>query len=345
MPILARIPCLLPALTLILLILQTGCGSSDVEMEFCFQMDANTVGANHILRRLNERSIKEIAVVTEKFPQYMPMLSVAEETSRIVADFDKYIERTRSEIIKEAGGLAPDDKTDKTKASRLADYQNKKIATRYFLSGEQSKGRDLKNKIIDTRNQILGLIDTFCRTISADVAFIKPEEIGDLRKNISLNVDDALWKKNEEKSWEYFTFYQSPVAKTLAILSALQSDAIKSESIILNFLEGKMGNGIDWGWIHTEPVSSPEACYVMLGKKFRTDIFLASSGEIMGGDIAIKVNGARIPLKEGKGHYEVLTKSIGEKAYRVEIIVLNTFTGRSKTYSKTFKYQVGQCSE
>jgi hypothetical protein len=65
----------------------------------------------------------------------------------------------------------------------------------------------------------------------------------------------------------------------------------------------------------------------------------------MDDSIAIKVNGSLIPLIEGKGHYEVLTKSIGEKAYHVEIIVYNSFTGRSETYSKTFKYQVGNCSE
>ncbi len=345
MPTLKRIPCLIPALTFILLFLQTGCGSSDAEMEFYFQTDENAMAANRLLKKANEYVLRDIADETERNHWYKPMLFVALEANRIAEDFDKYIEKIRNDLLKDAGGVVSFDDPDKTKAGRPADHQNKKIATRYFLSDQQSKGLEIKNKILETRRQLFDLIDTVRKLVPIDVALIKQEEIDILKRDISLKVDDAKWKAYQSKSWEYFTFNQVPLAKIFPILSALQSDARKSEFMIVNFMAGKMSNIDGCGWDIFEPVSSPEASYVMMGEKFRTDIFLASSGEIMGDSIAIKVNGSLIPLKEGKGHYEVLTKSVGEKAYQVEIIVFNSATDRSETYTKTFKYQVGRRSE
>lgn len=344
MPILKRIPCLIPALTFILLILQTGCGSSDAEMEFYLKMDGNTVATKRLLKKANENVLKDITYETEREYGYKPMLSVALEANRIAEDFDKYIEKIRNDLLKEAGGIVSPDDPDKTKAVRPADYQNKKIATRYFLSGEHPKGLEIKNKILDTRRQLIDLIDTIRQVVPIDVALIKQEEIDILKQDISLKVDDAIWKAYQSNSWEHFTFNQVPLAKIFIILSALQNDARKSEFMIVNYMAGKIGNKID-GFDIYEPVSSPEAGYVLVGKKFKTDIFLASNGDIRCDDIVIKVNDSSIPVKEGKGHYEVLTKSVGEKAYHVEIIVFNSLTNRSQSYSKTFKYQVGRCSE
>jgi hypothetical protein len=266
MPILARIPCLIPALTFILLILHTGCGSSDAEMEFYLKTDENTVGANRLLKKASEYDIKDIENETVREHGYKPMHFVAFEANRIAEGFDKYIEKIRNEIFREAGGLVSLDDPDKTKAGRPVNYQNKKIATRYFLSGEQSKGLEIKNKILDTRRQLINLIDTIRKVVPIDVALIKQEEIDILKRDISLKVDDAIWKAYQSNSWEHFTFNQVPIAKILIILSALQNDARKSEFMIVNFMAGKMAN-VNYGGCHRYlPVSSPEACYVILGK-------------------------------------------------------------------------------
>lgn len=317
--------------------------SAEIIMAF-FKIDDNTVQTNGLLAKANEAQTKGIAAEVEKKPQYKPMLVASEQATQIVKEFNSYIESLRSELTKEAGGLNPDDYEDRTKAGRPVNFKNKEIPTRLFVSGEGDKkpiGPELKARIQETHDKLIGLIESLRKSIPIDVALIKPEEIEQLKKDLSLKVDDQQWKDYKKKSWEQLYFDHMPVAAVFPILSGYQNSARNAESSIINFLAGKMGN-VEIIFDKFEPVSSPEKSYVIVGEKFATDVFLSTSSSQT--DISVRVNGASVPLREGKGHYEATAGEVGEKSYKVDITVKNPTTNKIETYSKTFKYEVGRKS-
>lgn len=346
MPTLARIPCLIPALTLILLILQIGCGSSDAEMEFYLRTDENTVAANEFIRGSNDIDIKYYYGKAVEYPENVPLILIAEAADKIVDDFDDYIEGVRHELINLAKGPEPEpwDKSNKVKDRMALNYKNKKIADNYFLSDKKTRAIEIKNKIIETRRQILNLIDTDLKKIPINIAYFKPEEIQHLKKNIPLGAEESFSKSGEGNRWEYSSFHQVPLAKALVILSGLQSQARISGSMIINSMSVNMYAGGD-GFPKYYPMSSPEKGYATVGKKFSTDIFLASTEKILSDSVTIKVNGVPIPVEDGIGHYEVRAKKAGENVYRADITIVNLRTNKSETYTKTFKYYVGQPSQ
>ena len=116
----------------------------------------------------------------------------------------------RGEIIEAAGGL------DKNGLPQQKD--NKDISQRVLL--KNGRAEVLKNKIIETREQLLALVDD---------AVVR-QQIAD---NIPLKIN-PIPEGSDKKTWELFTFQQMPVAAVLPMLSKFQNDAKLTETTILN---------------------------------------------------------------------------------------------------------------
>jgi len=122
----------------------------------------------------------------------------------------------------------------------------------------------------------------------------------------------------------------------------MQSDAKNSATAILNYCSNKMG-AEKIVFDKFTPAVSPEKSYVIAGDKYVADVFLSAYSS-SADNISINVNGSNLPLKEGIAHYETSTSGVGERTYKVNISLKNPVTGKTDTYSKEFKYEVGQRS-
>jgi len=61
-----------------------------------------------------------------------------------------------------------------------------------------------------------------------------------------------------------------------------------------------------------------------------------------GNETIIKVNGKTLSVRYGTAIYRNTPQISGEHQYEVEIIRSNRYTERSRTYRRTFSFEVGE---
>lgn len=319
-------------------------------MNAFFSIDRSIESTSGIINISNDKTLESLSKVVEEKTNYKPLYEAANEARSLVKDFTTYVDGVRDGLEAESGGLFPDDYKEPIKRGRPKRYQDKEIPTRYFVDGNKSAvgrkqepvGPELRQKIEDTRNQLIAIVDRVSKMQIEGTNF-RPEEVEDLKNKLALAVDDESWKLAKKASWEDFTFGHMPVAACYPILRKLQNDARSSEATVINFLASKVGETVI-EFDRFEPVAATEKGYVIKGEPFSAEIFLSAFSSQAAEGISMRVNGASLPIKDGKGQFTASTTSVGEKEYKVDISVTNPFTKKVDTYSKTFKYEVGERS-
>ena len=160
----------------------------------------------------------------------------------------------KSDIIKNAGGIDPE--TDD-----IVQRDNIDVATRMFVEEGPGvkRGRELQQKIIDTRKQLLDLVD------EKDRANFK----------ISLDATTPKKKGEEGAKWEYLTFSHVPATAAVTILSKFQNDVVSSEGAVIEYLIKKIGE-TDFKFDALASKIIAPSSYIMQGQAYKADIFLAA---------------------------------------------------------------------
>lgn len=319
-------------------------------MNAFFTIDKSIENTNGILATTNEKTLEGLSKVVDEKTNYKPLYDAASEARTIVRDFNAYVDEVRLGLEKESGGLFPDDYKEPIKRGRPKRYQDKEIPTRFFVDGVETgpmgkqapKGPELKAKIESTRQALIDLVDRVAKMEIEGTRFTDAE-LQDLRGKLALAVDNDSWKSAGKPNWEEFVFGHMPVAACYPILRKLQNDARSSEATVINYLASKVGATII-EFDTFEPVASAPKGYVIKGEPYTAEIFLSAFSSQAAEGISMRVNGASLPIKEGKGQYTTSTTSIGEKEYKVDISVTNPFTNKVDTYTKAFRYEVGERS-
>ncbi len=288
-------------------------------MNAFFSLDKGMKDSGAIVDIANEAMMKSIdkqadAYKNENNEKYRQNAKKAKEISD---GFISYIEGLRSDLFEKAGGANP------KVPGQPKDIRNKDLTTRMYIN--EGLGDQVKAKIEETRAALLALADND-KAVEAQL----PLQVEELPPGV------------KAKTWSEFKFKQMPVAAVFPILGKMQSDAKNSYSSILNFCAEKVG-GKEIKFDKFTPALSAEKNYVISGEKFVADIFLSAYSS-SADNISINANGANIPIKEGIAHYEAGTSGVGERTVKVNINVKNPLTGVTETYSKDFKYEVGQRS-
>lgn len=288
-------------------------------MNAFFSLDKGMKNSGQIVDKSNDAVIASIdeqaeAYKTEINAKYR---SNAHEADRISKEFVAYIEGIRNDLFAKAGG--PNPKVD----GQPKDIRNKDLTTRMFVN--EGLGEQIQQKVNETREKLLALADN-----DSGVASSLPLSVEELPAN------------TKAKNWSEFKFKQMPVAAIFPILGKMQSDAKNSSSAVLNYCAKKVG-GTDIKFDKFTPAVSAPKSYVIQGEKYIADVFLSAYSS-SADNISISVGGSGLPIKDGIAHYETGTSGVGERAYNVSINVKNPLTGKTDTYSKEFKYEVGQRS-
>lgn len=288
-------------------------------MNAFFSLDRGLSSSREIVENTNVQLLSNIEKQAEAYntPQNQKYLQNAKEAQVIANEFTTYIESIRKDIFDLGKGPSKND-PDIPK-----DIRNKDVTTRYFIN--ENKGAEIEAKINETRQKLLALADND----------------KDVEKGLPLMVE-ALPPSTSAKNWPEFKFKQMPVAAIFPILGKMQSDAKNSSTAILNHIVKKVA-GDDIKFDKFTPAVSAEKSYVIQGEKYVADVFLSAYSS-SADNISINVNGSNLALKEGIAHYETSTSGVGERSYKVNISVKNPLTNKTDTYTKEFKYEVGQRS-
>jgi len=284
-----------------------------------FMVDKGIKKSNAIVGTANESIIKAITRQVEAYPEYKEYEGKAKKAHDLAKEFYDYVQVLRDNIIEESGGYAEDGKP--------AGKKDKEVTTRLLV--DEGKGADLEKEIIKIREALLALID--------DEADRKS-----LSTKLALEIDDA-YKSSDKKDWASYNFDHMPVAAVLPMFSKFQNDAKTSETALLNYFAEK-AKGTKITFDSFEPVVSAKKGYVIKGEKYEADVFLSASSKQNSGNTKISVNGSSLPVRDGKGKYEVSTSSTGTKKYTVSISVTNPLTKKTESFKKEFEYEVGERS-
>jgi gliding motility-associated protein GldM len=300
-------------------------------------VDKGLQSANSTLDQSNDAlptTIRERAQKNEQFKTYADRI---DEIRKLSSDGSEYIESFVTALIDESGnrnGVVDDEDYILDENGQRIEPKGKKnydVTTRMLV--DEGKGEELREKMLEIRDQLLALVDE--------------EDRASIASQIPIEIDDESWKnsKTRRKNWADFTFNHMPLGATQPIFSKFQNDLKSAESSLLNYLVTKVG-GEEVVLDKFKVVSSPKKTYVIKGDKFETDIFLsASAGKENNTGINIRVNGSPLSVgDDGVAKFTATATSTGEKSYKAEISVTNPVTGETKTYDSSFTYEVGERS-
>ena len=294
-------------------------------MNAFFTLNKGIAQSNVIVENTNSTLLTNIDKQAQAYKNEVndKWLAQAKQVKETADEFYNYVEDLKKELFAAAGG--PSEK-DPSKPVKIKD---KDVTTRLLVGvdGKQGKGFELEKKIRDTRAKMESLVENDPGVLAA----------------MPLGIDDEAVKNSDKSNWTEYNFLQMPVAAVFPILTKFQNDARASSTTVLNHILGKVA-GEDIKFDSFEPVVSAVKGYVIKGERYTADVFLSAFSTSAGDNTRILVNGASLPVKDGKATYETGTSQIGAKSYNVEIQVMNPLTKEVKSYKKAFEYEVGERS-
>src|SRR5690606_37282568 len=233
-----------------------------------------------------------------------PIYDKAKQARAIVGELDGMIVSLKKELEQQGGGY--DEET-----GDLRRRENPDIAPNLMIN--KKKGTELKEKINETREKLLALIG--------------PEDQDAV--SFSLEASDASKAVNGKRKWEEINFGSgTPLTAAMTILTKIQTDTTNAESDVVKLILGKMDQAVvnldKFAAVAVAPTS-----YLVQGQPYTAEVFLTASNSKS--EPSITVNGAELPIVDGKGVYTVPTNQEGIFSWTGTIHVKQT-DGTDKEY-------------
>lgn len=283
-----------------------------------FSIDNSMSESNRLMDGSNRRLAAAIGEQAEAYSQFEPYKKKAERVQSSTKELFDLVAKMKAEIVEAAGGIGEDDMP-----VRKAD---KDIPTRLMVT--EGRGETLKNKVIETRENLLSLIED-------------PAARASIGEAIPLKIN-AVPASSQKKDWAQFHFEQMPVAAVMPMLTKYQNDAKVAETAILNHFADQL-NVTSVKPDRFVPVISTDKSYVIRGEEFKGEIFLAAYSSTAD-NISVAVDGRPLQVREGKAVFTSHPTSNGISEHQMTIRLTNPLTGETETYSKQFTYEVGERS-
>ncbi len=279
--------------------------------------------SNGIVGDSNDKLRSAIMTQAKDNAKYAPFAKGANDAQAISKDFETYIKGYYDQLVKDAGGIDP------KYGDRPVRYKDKDVTTNLMINNK--KGEEMMKKIMDTR-----------------ASFINSVPEGAERKAMEAQIPlmvDSISKDSKATNWPEYKFKQMPVAAVLATFSKYINDAKTSETALMNYYFNKMSI-VDFKVDKFKVIISPKKSYLIKGDKFEADVALAAYNSNSNGALnaSISVNGQGITLKDGQGHYESGTSSLGKQTVNATARLTNPFTGLSEEAKGSIEYEVGERS-
>jgi gliding motility-associated protein GldM len=212
--------------------------------------------------------------LTENPAKVRPQHDKAMQVKKWTAELVDYIQNVKFDIISITEGIS----LEEAKTISLRDIGKKSnydIPTNYFIGnsvdGSEGKARELKNKIIEYKKNVLDLF---------------PENERE-KVQIGLNVEGTfLDLNNNQMNWEMATFYRTILAADVVLLNKLIAEVRNTEADVVNALF----SGVDAGDFKFNAITAkvvPKSKFVISGESYEADIFVAAYDTIDAPEVII----------------------------------------------------------
>lgn len=295
-----------------------------------FQLLNNSLEqANSSAQKTNERTLASMREAVDKAgnkPEYVKLLSQATDLRKSTEELMTYINGLKDQIINEAGG-GIDPETGGIK--NLAEEE--KVASLMVGASKNGKGYELRTKL----DAYVAALKPFLPA-NAEI----PSLALDAKDDPAMANTDAITKS---KDFAELNFSQTPVPAALASLSQKQAEIRRLEAIALDYLAQQVGaKEIKFDKIFA--VVIPDSRAVVVGQKYRAEVAIGAYSTAI--TPRISINGAALPVKDGKGVYEVTaqggqfnTNGQLERSYTATLSFPKP-DGSVETVTQTEKYMV-----
>lgn len=278
-------------------------------------LDASTGNVDKGIQ--NTYSSFEATKLKEQKERAQPFYDKAKKASSIAKSLNDYVEVVKGKLITAGGGINPN-------TGDVDARENLDVSPRIMMN--QKNGEELHKKIVETREQLLALLD--------------PKDRQGV--NFSLNAEAPVIRTGPKKEWEEAYFGEGiPLGASLTTLAKIQADTKNAENEVVKKILGK----VDQAQVNLDKfdaVAVAPTSYVLVGQPYTAQVFLTAYDSKMTPDIT--VDGSRIPTASGKGVYNGSTGSEGMHTWIGKIKVKQT-DGTFKEYSTPPQtYQVAKPS-
>ncbi len=190
-----------------------------------------------------------------------PNWELAQGIKKHSSEVIDFIDKLQKQLVAKTDNI-PESIADTLQMADIKNKDNYDIPTNILIGdsedGKAGASHNLKNKLIDYRNQL-----SQC---------ILPED----KKNIKLDIDteDPRQSGNNE-NWELYNFFHRPLVGTITILSKIKNDVKNAESIVLDYLlKQNDTEAMKFDTIAAKVI--PQSNYVLLGENYKADVFIAA---------------------------------------------------------------------
>ena len=249
-----------------------------------------------------------------------PYWNTAQQIQREADELVNYIDSIRIQVISNTEGLEIHE-ADTISLDLIEGLDRYDEATRILIGikedGSTGEARNLHNAMLDIESRITSHFDG----------------LGLPAPKLAVDFSDRFSEDNGRMNWEMYTFYESPLAAVVAILSKLKNDVRAYEYNAVGTLFGQ----IDVDDIPVDTVLArviPKSNFVILGETYESEVFLGaystttapemvigeideSTGEVVGTANSLDVT-------DGVGNYSITPKREG----------LHTYSGTVKVTDK-----------
>jgi gliding motility-associated protein GldM len=278
-------------------------------------LDASTGNVDKGIQ--NTYTAFEATKLKEQKERAQPFYDKAKKASSIAKSLNDYVDVVKGKLITAGGGLNPN-------TGDVDARENLDVSPRIMIN--QKNGEELHKKIVETREQLLALLD--------------PKDRQGV--NFSLNAEAPVIRTGPKKEWEEAYFGEGiPLGASLTTLAKIQADTKNAENEVVKRILGK----VDQAQVNLDKfdaVAVAPTSYVLVGQPYTAQVFLTAYDSKMTPDIT--VDGSKLPTASGKGVYNGSTGSEGMHTWIGKIKVKQT-DGTFKEYTTSPQtYQVAKPS-
>lgn len=247
-------------------------------------LDNSLEQANRAADNSNKRTLAAMDEAIEKAgnkPEYRTLYNRAVDVRKKTAEIISYIQGLKTEVRQAGGGIDPETQQIKNLA------EEEKIANIFV---KNKKGYELRDKL------------------NAYVAYLQKQVPSTMKlEPLALDGKDDPAMANADpltrrKDFAELLFAQTPVPAALAGLSQKESVIRRYEAEVLDYLAQQVGaKEIKFDKLFA--VVIPDSRTVVAGQTYKAEIAIGAYSSSISPSISI--NGSAIPVKEGKGLYEL----------------------------------------
>lgn len=303
------------------------------------------------------KGLKELLKDDSK-ARFRPIEPAIDEVRAAAAEFNTYVDQLRNVLIDAAGNKDGEVNEGDFKEGHAGDIhyirgkKDKDVTTRLLVEGDSkynggnSYGAELKTKIIETREKLIGAYSRLLNEHGVAMDQDKPgieKLIQSVANDMAFKIDDETWKSSKDKkSWEDFKFRQMPLAAVMPLLSQMQSDLKVSEANMVNSM-AQLAGGKVIEFDSFFPVIAADRSYVVSGESIKAKISVGTySTSLDPANVTITAGGRPLSIsRDGTAELTIPASGTGQKTVPLTVSVKNPLTGNVVTGKNDFVYEVG----